>query len=289
MNLKSIRKILLYIIVLLGVTFAGLLIIYPERTINRILVDISKVEFKLMSVISFSLSKNPESDGAILNLVSHRGVVRKGSVENSHQSIIDTMKSGFQAIEIDISFSSDFIPFVFHGPGLELVDQEGQFSDLSSLEITRFKLENGEPIVTLKEFCHLYASKFDVVYLDIKSDNSHHEIKTQTIIEAIGKYDPDNIVLIGYPWRIMREVKNALPNVRIGIEQKGAIANYILKGDMVSLHYRNEFSYAEYKLAKLLGLGVVTWTVNDVTLLKKYSKIYRMNVLTDLNVNQKFL
>jgi len=269
--------------------FAFLLIIFPEKTLNRALTDISKVEFKLMNVISSWLPQKSDPEGPILLLASHRGLVEEGSVENSHQSIKATLKSGFRSIEIDISFSSDFIPFVFHGPGLELVGLKERFSDFAFQEIRHFRLKNGQPIVTLKEFCNLYAAKFDRIYLDIKTNNTNYENKARMIIKAMANYDGDNIVLIGAPWRVMRKVKRTLPKVNIGIEQKGAIANFILGGDTVSLHYRNQFSFAEYKLAKLMGLDVVIWTVNDVKLLKKYTKIYRMNVLTDLNVNQNFL
>ena len=289
MKLKLVRKIFLYVLVLMTISFGLVLVIYPERTINRVLADLSKIEFKLMGALSHFFPKNSDAEGALLTMVSHRGVVRNGSIENSHQSIIDTLKAEFKEIEIDISFSSDFIPFVYHGPGLDLVGRKGLFSDLSSSEIKRCKLINGEYVVTLMDFCNLYTNKFDRVYLDIKSDNSDHKIKSRMIVEAIGGNNANNIVLIGYPWKIMREVKTSLPDIRMGIEQKGAIANFILNGDMVSLHYRNQFSYAEYKLAKLLGLDVVTWTVNDTALLKEYSKIYRMQVLTDLHAIQNIL
>lgn len=270
-------------------TFAFFLFIYPEKTINKVLRDISTVEFKLMNMISSWLPLHADPDGPSLILASHRGVVQEGSVENSHQSIKDSLKGGFRNIEIDISFSSDFIPFIFHGPDLTLVGREGQFVNFSSKKIKRFRLKNGQPIITLKEFCHLYGSKFKKVYLDIKADNQYYKKKAGMIVREMTDYDSDNIVLIGFPWRIMREVKRSLPHISIGIEQKGAIANFLLSGNMVSLNYRNEFSYAEYKLAKFLGLDVVTWTVNDGEILKQYSKIYKMNVLTDLNVNQNSL
>ena len=289
MKRKAIRKILISIIVILFGVFAFSVIIFPIRTLNRILADISKIEFKLMAGISSWLPEKPDPDGAILILASHRGLVKKGSVENSHQSIKDSLESGFRSIEIDISFSADFIPFVFHGPDLAPVGREGQISDFSSMEIKGFRLENGQSLLTLKDFCRLYAAKFDRIYLDIKGDNANYEQKARMIIQAITDYGSDNIVLIGYPWTVMKAVKKVLPHIIIGIEQKGAIANFILNGNMVSLNYKHEFSFAEYKLAKLLGLDVVTWTVNDFELLKQYSKIYRMEVLTDLNVHQNFL
>jgi glycerophosphoryl diester phosphodiesterase len=269
-------------------TFTFFLIIFPEKTINKVLRDVSAVEIKLMNVISPWLQQHPDSDGPSLTLASHRGLVQKGSVENSHQSIKDALEAGFRGIEIDISFSSDLVPFVFHGPDLAPVGCEGQFSDVSSDEIKNFRLKNGESIITLKEFCRLYGTKFDRVYLDIKADNSHYKKRAGMMIQEMNNFDSHKIVLIGFPWRVMREVKRKLPDISIGIEQKGTIANFLLGGDMVSLHYRNEFSYAEYKLAKLLGLDVVTWTINDIEILKKYSKIYKINVLTDLNVNQNF-
>lgn len=287
MSTKRKRKLFLSILAIIGFAAVFLLLVFPERTANRVLRDVSKLEFRLLAMVSSRFAQTADPDGPHIILASHRGVVTESGVENSLQSIEEALRNGFRSLEVDISFSSDFEPYLFHGPGRESVGLSGRFSDYSSHDIEPLRLANGQPIVSLGEFCRLYGNKFERTYLDIKGDNSYHRIKARNLCQAIGNYEPERFVLIGVPWRVIREVKNAMPLVDVGFEEKGAIANYLLGGDMVSLHYKYEFSFAEYKLAKLVGLSVLIWTVNDPKLLKDISRIYRLSVLTDLRSPQE--
>ena len=259
-----------------------LLLVFPGHTVNRVFRDFSNIEFRLLAKVSYWFPKKPDPEGPHLTLGSHRGVVEERGAENSRQSIEEALKKGFRCLEVDISFSSDFEPYLFHGPGLELVGLKGRFSDYSSQGIKQFRLKNGQPIIPLSEFCRFYGSRFEGIYLDIKGDNTHHRVKARMLCQAIGNYELERFVLIGVPWRVIRGVKNALPLVGAGFEEKGVIANYLLGADTVSLYYKGEFSFAEYKLAKFMGLNVLIWTVNDLKLLKDISQTYRLVVLTDL-------
>jgi len=281
MNRKTTGKILIWLFILLGITTVFLLVVFPVQTIDRALRGVSNMEFRLLARVSSWLPQKPPG-GSNLTLGSHRGVVEEGGVENSFQSIEEALTMGFRCLEVDVSFSSDFKPYLFHGPDLELAGLNGRFADYSSLEIKQFRLKNGQPIVPLSEFCRLYGSKFERIYLDIKDDNTHYRIKARMIVQAFDNCELRHIVLIGFPWRVIRKVKKALPALGAGFEQKGAIANYLLGADTVSLHYKNEFSFAEYKLAKFLGLNVLIWSINDFKLLKNISQTYRLTVLTDL-------
>jgi hypothetical protein len=62
----------------------------------------------------------------------------------------------------------------------------------------------------------------------------------------------------------------------------------LLGADTVSLYYKYEFSLAEYKLAKFLGLEVVIWTVNDLDFLNEIARKFRLAVLTDLNIQEAY-
>ena len=158
------------------------------------------------------------------------------------------------------------------------------FSEFSAEQISKFRLENNQPVMSLKTFCKLYGDNFNTIYLDVKGDSSNYKKKAKNLTHAIENYELDRFVLIGAPWMIIRSAKKELREIKVGYEQKGAIANYLLGGDTVSLYYKYEFSHAEYKLAKFLGLDVVIWTINDRKILEQYSKKYKLNVLTDLNI-----
>jgi glycerophosphoryl diester phosphodiesterase len=266
----------------LGTTTVFLLVVFPERTVNRVFRDVSNIEFRLLAEVSSWFPQKSDSDGPYLTLCSHRGIVEEGSAENSFQSIEEALKKGFCCLEVDISFSSDFKPYVFHGPELGLVALEGRFSNYSSQEIEQFRLKNGQPIIPLGELCRKYGKNYRRIYLDIKGDDTNYKIKAKMLCKTIENFEIDHLVLIGYPWKVIKAVKSELPGVSVGFEQKGAIVNYLLGADMVSLYYKYEFSYAEYKLARFLGLNVLIWTINDLNLLEEISKIYKITALTDL-------
>jgi glycerophosphoryl diester phosphodiesterase len=286
LQMKKVKKILLYFFVFFLISFFLCLYFLPVNTINFTLGNLSKIEFILLAKISPLFKQKIDPIGPQINLGSHRGLVEASSVENSPQSIEAAIRAGFKCLEVDISFSSDFQPYVYHGPSLELANVEGMFSDFTAAQITKFQLQNRQPIISLGTFCKRYANKFNLIYLDIKGDNTNYEIKGKNLWCTLRNYKLERIVLIGAPWRIIRSVKKKLPRIKVGYEQKGAIANFILGADTVSLYHKYEFSHAEYKLAKFLGLDVVIWTINDVELLEQYSKEYRLNILTDLNVKK---
>lgn len=282
MKKKFIRRALFCFLTFISFVALFLLLAFPGQTVNRVFSAFSNIEFRLLAKVSCWFPKEPDLEGPHLTLGSHRGVVEERGVENSHQSIEEALEKRFRCLEVDISFSSDFEPYLFHGPGLELVGLKGRFSDYSSQMIKKFRLKNGQPIIPLSDFCRLYGSRFERIYLDIKGDNTHHRVKARMLCQAISNYALEHFVLIGLPWRVIREVKKALPSVGAGFEGKGAIANYLLGADTISLYYKGEFSFAEYKLARFMGLNVLIWTVNDFKLLKDISKRYRLVVLTDL-------
>jgi glycerophosphoryl diester phosphodiesterase len=283
MHKGKTKRIALFIFTLFSFLLVFSFLFFPEKTVDTVLGYLSEIEFRLLAKVSPWFTQNSEIEKSQILLGSHRGVVEESSVENSQQSIEAAFQNGFRFLEVDISFSSDLKPYLFHGPGLDLVGRYGNFSNYSSGEIDQWKLSNNEPIIALSRFCFLYANKFETIYLDVKGDNSHYKEKAQAIWREIENYETQHFVIIGTPWRVIKNVKNVLPRVNVGYEQKGAIANYLLGADTVSLYYKYEFSFAEYRLAKLLDLDILVWTINDLKLLKDYSQKFRLTVLTDLN------
>jgi hypothetical protein len=277
------KSLTLFTLALLSSLIVLCLLFFPEKTVDSVLSTLSEIEFRLLAKVSPWLSQNSDFRESQIILGSHRGVVEKSGVENSRQSIEAAFQNGFRRLEVDISFSSDLKPYLFHGPRLGLVGIQGNFSDYSSNEIDKWRLKNNEPIITLGRFCYLYANKFEKIYLDVKGDNYDYKKKAQSIWQAIKDYEIQRFVLIGVPWRVIKKVKSELPLVNVGYEKKGVIANYLLGADTVSLYYKYEFSFAEYQLAIFFDLDILVWTINDLKLLKEYSKKFRLTILTDLN------
>ena len=81
---------------------------------------VSIIEFKVFRIIS-PLFKNTESDSikSMSYLASHRGAFSKTVAENSEKSILLAAQKGFQYIELDVTFTGDHIPIIFHDLNLK--------------------------------------------------------------------------------------------------------------------------------------------------------------------------
>ena len=167
---KRIKKIrVLYSTVLIVFIAILCFLIYPEKSVENVFGNLSEIEFRILARVSPLFSQKSKLQKSQLLFGSHRGFIEKSGVENSPQSIEAALEKGFECLEVDISFSADLKPYLFHGPELHLVGMQGKFTEYSSIEIDQWKLLNNQPVISLKKFCDLYANRFKKIFLDIGS------------------------------------------------------------------------------------------------------------------------
>lgn len=246
---------------------------------------ISKIEFKILSVFSFPL-KSPDSKNTKTKIIlgSHRGIHNEILAENSEQSIIETLNCGFRYIEVDISFSKDFVPFLFHDSNFQnKCNVPGNTWESDWEEIKNFRLYDGQKILSLKEFSGNYSSAFSGIILDLKTSNDNHDKKAVSFLESINSmYDTNTkIYVIGLSDYLLINIKKNSIMLNIACENRGILYSYIKGYHLISLDYYREFSLLEYLLAKKLDIEILTWTVNDIEILNKLRN-FEMIVLTDL-------
>jgi len=242
--------------------------------------------FKLLKVLS-RIYQNPVNDKIRFEniLASHRGVFSKTVMENSENSIIMSAQKGFRYIELDVSFSKDFVPIVFHDTNLvfktnfDSLTSETYWKDIKNLLLT-----DNQKILCLKYFLSEYANLFDGIILDIKGDDDSYLQKANSFCKVISEANISNkIFVIGVPFLVLSTIKKVNPKLKVGCEDQGSLYNYFTGKDIVSLNYPNQFSYLEYIIAKKFKLSLILWTVNEKQEIKKLRKFKGIIILTDLH------
>lgn len=249
----------------------------------------SIIEFKFLKFASTFYQNHENYSIESKNfLASHRGVFSEIIAENSENSIIMAAQKGFHYIELDISFSKDHIPFIFHDISLKRKTNLDSFtSEVSWEEIQKLKLFDGQRILSLELFLTEFAQAFDGIILDIKGGNNYFKEKADSFNKIISesKYSKD-IYLIGRYCEVLATIKSMNPTLKVGCENQGFLYNYITSKDLMSLNYNHQFSYLEYCLAKRFNLTLILWTINKKQNLDKLRNIKNTIIITDLhNVN----
>ncbi len=249
----------------------------------------SIIEFKFLKLASIFYQNPANNTNEPENyLASHRGVFSETVAENSEKSIIMAAQKGFHYIELDVSFSRDHIPFIFHDISLKLKTNLDSFAgEVSWEEIRKLRLSDSQKILSLKLFFSEFAQLFDGIILDIKDGKNYTREKADSFNKVISESNFSNdIFVIGRHCMLLATIKRMNPKLKVGCEDKGFFYNYITSNDLLSLNYNNQFSYLEYCLAKRFDLTLILWTVNKEQDLDKLRNLKNTIILTDLhNVN----
>jgi glycerophosphoryl diester phosphodiesterase len=219
------------------------------------------------------------------HIASHRGVFSETVVDNSKKSIIFAAQTGFRYIELDVSFSKDHVPFIFHDANLNYkANLDRLTTEVYWGKIATLTLSDSQKILSLREFLARFAHLFDGVILDVKGDNSFYKEKSNSFSKVISESNHlEKFFVIGLPCLVLSTIKHLNPELMVGCEDRGVLYNYITGKDLISLHYRSQFSYLEYIIARKFGLSIILWTVNEKRDLKKLRNFKDIIILTDLH------
>ncbi|MCX7879703.1 MAG: glycerophosphodiester phosphodiesterase family protein [Ignavibacteria bacterium] len=153
-------------------------------------------------------------------IVAHRGASGTAP-ENTLASFSEAIESGAHFIELDVQFTSDAVPIVFHDKGLSRTTNgmgfasKMTFSQLRQLDTGKWfssKFE-GEKIPTLKEVFELIHNKI-LLNLEIKNLGDELEKKINNIVNLIKEYDYiDKVVISSFYYDFLLLFKKLAPKI----------------------------------------------------------------------------
>jgi glycerophosphoryl diester phosphodiesterase len=209
--------------------------------------------------------------------IGHRGAA--GEVpENTLASFESAIKSGINAIELDIRKTKDNYMVVFHDEKLKrLTGKNGSVNDYTLKELKTFKINNSnESIPMLDEALDFIDEKVDKILLEIKEVNTEDKIikivKDKKLI--------DRVIIISFYENAIKNVKKIDPDIKTGL----IYANY------KSTHYKNPIEAAISLNASYIlplyhfthtkniedahknNLKVIVWTINTKKEAEEFKK-----------------
>ena len=247
---------------------------------------ISIVEFRTLRVLTKLAAKPDQRNTASeAYIASHRGVLSEHIVDNSRKSIALAAQRGFRYIELDVSFSKDFIPFIFHDSNLKSKTKFDKLtSEAYSKEIQSLTMSDGQKILALTDFLSTYARLFKGIIFDLKTKNNYFSEKADSFCNAIEKHDiSSEIYVIGRPCGVLAGIKRRNANIQVGCEDQGVLYNFLTGKDLISLNYFTQYSHLEQYLSNNLNLSIILWTINDPEILRDLKYLENTIILTDLD------
>lgn len=151
-------------------------------------------------------------------------------------------------VEIDVCFTSDFVPFLSHGDDhFGATPQSLEFQQLSAADVESTTRADGSKFVKLAD----YLPGPSRIILDIKTDHADAAAKAEALAGLMT--DPDKFIITSLSGRFLFELRDRVPGLRVGCESFGPLASWLAGFD--GYHARlSEVADANDEAARALGL-----------------------------------
>ena len=198
-------------------------------------------------------------------IIGHRGA--KGhAAENTLASFQKAIDLGVDMVELDIQLSLDKVPMVIHDKTVDRTTSKvGLVTDFSAKELQQLG------IPTLKEVFELVHNRCEI-NIEIKAFEA-----TKSILDLIDKntFNKDKIVISGFDWNALQEVRFHDEDIRIGVLTETdldlalAFAKFI---KAYSIHpYYHLLTTENVQKINQKHFKIFPWTINepeDITFVK---------------------
>lgn len=210
---------------------------------HKILRAVTKIESA-----TYFLLPDGEPSASSQTIFLHRGTT-DASKPNSAAGL-NSVPDG-TAIEIDVCFTNDLVPFLSHGDDFDGATPQGfDFEDLESSDINM--RSDGEPFLSFEEFLAGHAYRFPQIVLDVKSSHANANEKATKLAALIEK-DLNRYLVTSLSGVVLTQLQDHLPSLRVGCETYGPLASWLAGFD--GYHSSLDSSSAAKNTAAV-GLGL---------------------------------
>jgi glycerophosphoryl diester phosphodiesterase len=207
-----------------------------------------------------------------MKIISHRGAAGL-ALENSIESLNKGLKLPVYALEIDIRATRDGELILLHDTHTGHVANRTLLPQNSTLEeLKKLTLHNGERIPTLEEVFKLVGKKKRLM-IDIKSSGVAEEA-----LRLIKKYSGVDVFFTGLQYNELKKIHQSRPDITFLVQHHHDPLEIIHKatamgarGISLNMWLINPLTY---HLARVRGLDVYLYTVNNPLLVHFFKRLY---------------
>lgn len=220
--------------------------------------------------------KEPTGLGALAAVIAHRGASGEAP-ENTVAALKLAADQGAKCVEIDVSISSDHIPFVHHDDTLDrCTNGSGLLSEQSAQSLDQLIASKGneayadEPIPRLAAVINFLSQRNVGLNLEIKPQDGLEHDTVEAICKMIESSWPSDLTLVfsSFSQLSLELVHKRLPDVPRGLlveELPEDWQQLIDRYECCNLHCdASKLTQDQTKALLSYDLGVYCYTVNDV-------------------------
>ena len=206
-------------------------------------------------------------------IVGHRGVPNKFP-ENSLAGFRYAATNNLPAIELDVQFSKDHVPVVFHDEVLDRVtNNSGSIADYNFLELANISAHEPNrfadqffpsPIFSLRQFCEALNGYTGEVFIEIKAERLEfigYRAAVENVIKAT-RVANFAIVFISFDEACVAEFK------RRGLRVGWVLSRYDENARKIVMHEQFDFVICDktkIKNPSRLWITAAEWFIYDIT------------------------
>lgn len=242
-----------------------------------------RLALALAIVFSFNGCVKDKADNFDSKIIVHRGL-QDEHPENTLESFQAAFDYGFEYLELDIVFTKDKIPVVFHDLTLDrMTDINGNVWDYNFSELDSILIDGKYSIPSLDEFLKKYKNSFKQVFVDIKEDASYKSLLQ--LVEIIDKNNcKDILVITSYYPEIIKDLKEMDSELILGSDNgdiEVAISQSIENDYKYALTWFYEVNSKYKEIAADENINVVVFTPNSTPELKQAINLGVYGIMTD--------
>ena len=221
--------------------------------------------------------------------IAHRGFT-KSFPENTLEAFRAAIAGNFEAIELDIQFSKDGFPIVFHDENLSrLTGNFAEVNDLTLPQLKQLRIDKKYSIPTLAEVLEIICGN-SIVIVEIKDPKAVQEVVKQlekSIKEDSWRYN--YFIISSFDWTVLTEVALLNSQIKLGVltedqlEKAFAFAEKI-KADCIFPH----FSLLNVEICKEISqknIKIYPWTVNEINDIQRMKTLKINGIISDFPQN----
>lgn len=214
--------------------------------------------------------------------IAHRGASGY-EFENSMSAFQKAIELKVDMIETDVQQSRDGKFFIFHDHSFDrCTNSKGFICDFTSEEIIQnVRLNNGESIPTLKEFCSFLKNNNTIGLFELKNDHT-----AQTVCDIIKNIlDLDKFIIGSFFHEQILQLKNDNPTIQTCIMLASFPINFSQYIREVKVDYvaagLEIIAQAMVDVIKNAGAKTFVWTVNDLQDIEQMKKLEADGIISN--------
>lgn len=221
--------------------------------------------------------------------IAHRGFT-KSFLENTLEAFGAAIAGNFEAIELDIQFSKDGHPIVFHDENLSRLTADfAEINDLTLPQLKELRIDKVYSIPTLAEVLEFVGANV-IVIVEIKNPKAVLEVVKQfekSIKEDWWSYN--HFIISSFDWTVLTGVALLNSQIKLGVltedelEKAVAFAENI-KANCIFPH----FSLLNAEICEEISrknIKIYPWTVNEIEDIQRMKTLKINGIISDFPHN----